>query len=65
MDVTDAQDRKEFCEALKKYRPNIRMLFQSAGKGLHGDFDKMKIEDDTANPTFITTEWGCGYKWGA
>lgn len=47
MDVTDAQDRKEFCEALKKYRPNIRMLFQSAGKGLHGDFDKMKIEDET------------------
>ena len=25
---------------------------------------RMKIEDDTANPTYITTEWGFGYKWG-
>ena len=24
----------------------------------------MKIEDDTANPTYITTVWGFGYKWG-
>ena len=26
---------------------------------------RIKIEDDTANPTFITTVWGLGYKWGA
>ena len=26
---------------------------------------RIKIEDDTANPTFITTVWGFGYKWGA
>ena len=26
---------------------------------------RLKIEDDTANPTFITTVWGFGYKWGA
>mgnify|MGYP000354359221 CR=1 FL=1 len=26
---------------------------------------RMKIEDDTANPTYITTVWGFGYKWGA
>ena len=26
---------------------------------------RIKIEDDTANPTFITTVWGYGYKWGA
>ena len=25
---------------------------------------RLKIEDDTANPTYITTVWGCGYKWG-
>ncbi len=25
---------------------------------------RIKIEDDTANPTFITTVWGFGYKWG-
>ena len=25
---------------------------------------RIKIEDDTANPTFITTVWGYGYKWG-
>lgn len=26
---------------------------------------RIKIENDTANPTFITTVWGFGYKWGA
>ncbi len=26
---------------------------------------RVKIEDDTANPTYITTVWGFGYKWGA
>ena len=26
---------------------------------------RIKIENDTANPTFITTLWGFGYKWGA
>jgi DNA-binding response OmpR family regulator len=25
---------------------------------------RIKIEDDTANPSFITTVWGYGYKWG-
>ena len=25
---------------------------------------RIKIEDDTANPTYITTDWGFGYKWG-
>ena len=24
----------------------------------------IKIEDNTANPTYITTVWGYGYKWG-
>ena len=26
---------------------------------------RIKIENDTANPSFITTVWGFGYKWGA
>ena len=26
---------------------------------------RIKIEDDTANPLYITTVWGIGYKWGA
>lgn len=26
---------------------------------------RLKIEDDTSNPTYITTVWGLGYKWGA
>ena len=25
---------------------------------------RIKIEDNTANPTYITTVWGYGYKWG-
>ena len=25
---------------------------------------RIKIEDTTANPTYITTVWGYGYKWG-
>jgi len=26
---------------------------------------RIKIEDDTSNPVYITTVWGYGYKWGA
>ena len=26
---------------------------------------RIKIEDDTAVPTYITTVWGFGYKWGS
>ena len=25
---------------------------------------RVKIEDDATNPTYITTVWGLGYKWG-
>ena len=25
---------------------------------------RLKVEDDPTNPTFITTVWGYGYKWG-
>ena len=26
---------------------------------------RLKIEDDTAAPTYITTVWGLGYRWQA
>ena len=25
---------------------------------------RLKIEDNVQNPTYITTVWGYGYKWG-
>ena len=25
---------------------------------------RLKIEDNVQNPTYITTVWGFGYKWG-
>jgi DNA-binding response OmpR family regulator len=43
---------KEYDGELKIVDVNIRRL-------------RIKIEDDTANPTYITTVWGYGYKWGA
>ncbi len=43
---------REFDGELKIVDVNIRRL-------------RIKIEDDTANPTYITTVWGFGYKWGA
>ena len=42
---------KEFDGELKIVDVNIRRL-------------RIKIEDDTANPNYITTVWGFGYKWG-
>ena len=43
---------REFEGDLKIVDVNIRRL-------------RIKIEDDTANPSYITTVWGFGYKWGA
>ena len=43
---------KEYDGELKIVDVNIRRL-------------RIKIEDDTANPTYITTVWGLGYNWGA
>jgi len=42
---------RDFDGELKIVDVNIRRL-------------RIKIEDDTANPTYITTVWGFGYKWG-
>ena len=42
---------KEYEGELKIVDVNIRRL-------------RIKIEDDATNPTYITTVWGFGYKWG-
>lgn len=48
MDVTDEQDMKEFEKLLCRLNPNVRMLFQSAGMGLHGRFAELSAKDQTA-----------------
>lgn len=42
---------REYDGELKIVDVNIRRL-------------RIKIEDNTANPSYITTVWGYGYKWG-
>ena len=51
-DILSAVWGRDYNGELKIVDVNIRRL-------------RIKIEDDTANPTFITTIWGYGYKWGA
>jgi DNA-binding response OmpR family regulator len=51
-EILDAVWGKEYFGELKIVDVNIRRL-------------RIKIEDDPTNPTFITTVWGYGYKWGA
>ena len=51
-DILSAVWGREYEGDLKIVDVNIRRL-------------RIKIEDDTANPTYITTVWGYGYKWGA
>lgn len=50
-DILGAVWGKDYDGELKIVDVNIRRL-------------RIKIEDDTANPTYITTVWGFGYKWG-
>ena len=51
--ISDSKfDIKDYYGELKVVDVNIRRL-------------RIKIEDDTANPTYITTVWGFGYKWSA
>ncbi len=50
-DILSAVWGREYEGELKIVDVNIRRL-------------RIKIEDDTANPTYITTVWGFGYKWG-
>ena len=51
-DILAAVWGREYEGELKIVDVNIRRL-------------RIKIEDDTTNPTYITTVWGFGYKWGA
>ena len=51
-DILTAVWDKDYDGDLKIVDVNIRRL-------------RIKIEDDTSNPTYITTVWGYGYKWGA
>ena len=51
-DILSAVWGKDYDGELKIVDVNIRRL-------------RIKVEDDTANPTYITTVWGFGYKWGA
>ena len=51
-DILSAVWGKDYDGELKIVDVNIRRL-------------RIKIEDDTSNPSYITTVWGFGYKWGA
>ena len=50
-DILSAVWGREYEGELKIVDVNIRRLL-------------IKIEDDATNPTYITTVWGFGYKWG-
>lgn len=50
-DILTAVWGRDYDGELKIVDVNIRRL-------------RIKIEDDTTKPTFITTVWGFGYKWG-
>ena len=51
-DILSAVWGRDYEGELKIVDVNIRRL-------------RIKIEDDTSNPSYITTVWGFGYKWGA
>ena len=50
-EILDAVWGRDYFGELKIVDVNIRRL-------------RIKIEDDPTNPSFITTVWGYGYKWG-
>ena len=50
-EILDAVWGKDYFGEVKIVDVNIRRL-------------RIKIEDDPQNPTYITTVWGFGYKWG-
>ncbi len=51
-EILDAVWGKEYIGELKIVDVNIRRL-------------RIKLEDDSQNPAFVTTVWGYGYKWDA
>ena len=50
-EILEAVWGKDYFGEVKIVDVNIRRL-------------RIKIEDDATNPTYITTVWGFGYKWG-
>ena len=50
-EILDAVWGRDYFGELKIVDVNIRRL-------------RIKIEDDPTNPSYITTVWGYGYKWG-
>lgn len=50
-EILDTVWGRDYFAELKIVDVNIRRL-------------RLKIEDDVANPSYITTVWGYGYKWG-
>ena len=50
-EILEAVWGKDYVGELKIVDVNIRRL-------------RIKLEDDAQNPTYITTVWGYGYKWG-
>ena len=50
-DILNTAWGRDYFGELKIVDVNIRRL-------------RIKIEDDSTNPTYITTVWGYGYKWG-
>ena len=50
-EILDAVWGKDYFGELKIVDVNVRRL-------------RLKIEDNVQNPTYITTVWGYGYKWG-
>ena len=50
-EILEAVWGKDYIGELKIVDVNIRRL-------------RIKLEDDPQNPTYITTVWGYGYKWG-
>ena len=51
-EILEAVWGRDYIGELKIVDVNIRRL-------------RIKLEDDSQNPTYITTVWGYGYKWGA
>ena len=50
-EILDSVWGKDYFGEVKIVDVNIRRL-------------RIKIEDDPTNPSYITTVWGFGYKWG-
>ena len=50
-EILDAVWGRDYYGEVKIVDVNIRRL-------------RLKVEDDPTNPTYITTVWGYGYKWG-